>query len=516
MGMSSNLRVVRREFLKNSIGLAVAGGLAGIPLRAAKAEQAGIRNAESPLGIIDDLMNPPEHHSVEGRLRTKLFMSVADVVLPSGPAKLRIFNESLPAPTLRMKPGDTLEIGFENRMPANPDTASLAANIPNRFNTTNVHYHGFHVSPRGNSDNVYLQIEPGQRFNYVLRIPQDHPAGNYWYHPHRHGAVAAQVASGAAGMAIIGGALDSVPEVSVAIERVMVIQAPVPGVDGLLTTENPIWPLDAERNFLINGVYRPRIYLREGEVQHWRILHAGDAQFLPLRADGLSLYEIGRDGNPLPKAELNETVDLAPGNRVNLLVKAGKTGVYQLIRPAFNQGKMALPELLLADIIVIPENDPRIHDAKLYGREIPSGNLPKNTILTDIPDEEISNRRQFVLGVSDVKGFFKDTEFTINGKPFDPSRDDVTAKLGTAEEWTLVNTTPFPHPLHIHVNPFQVMDVNGVPDPRKPWLDTVPVPAAGSVRFRTRFTDFSGRYVMHCHILPHEDTGMMINVNIEA
>jgi FtsP/CotA-like multicopper oxidase with cupredoxin domain len=55
-----------------------------------------------------------------------------------------------------------------------------------------------------------------------------------------------------------------------------------------------------------------------------------------------------------------------------------------------------------------------------------------------------------------------------------------------------------------------------VADVRKPWLDTVPVPAAGSVRFRTRFTDFTGRYVMHCHILPHEDTGMMINVNIEA
>jgi FtsP/CotA-like multicopper oxidase with cupredoxin domain len=118
--------------------------------------------------------------------------------------------------------------------------------------------------------------------------------------------------------------------------------------------------------------------------------------------------------------------------------------------------------------------------------------------------------------VSDVKGFFKDTEFTINGQPFDPRRDDVVAKLGAVEEWTLVNTTPYPHPLHIHVNPFQLMDVNGVPVADRIWLDTVPVPAAGSVRFRTRFTDFTGRYVMHCHILPHEDTGMMINVNIEA
>ncbi|MDB5524975.1 MAG: phosphoenolpyruvate--protein phosphotransferase [Rhizobium sp.] len=515
--MLLNPLVSRRHFIRHSLGLAAMGtGLAALPFQPGHAASATIRKASSPLGIIDDLMNPEEHHSSEGRLRTKLFMSVADVLLPTGPAKLRIFNESLPAPTLRIKPGDALEIAFENRMPANPETTNMAANIPNRFNTTNVHYHGFHVSPQGNSDNVYLQIEPGQRFNYVVRIPEDHPAGNYWYHPHRHGAVAAQVASGAAGMAIIGGALDEVPEIAEAVERVLVIQAPVPGLDGLLTTENPIWPLDAERNFLINGVYRPRIYLREGEVQHWRILHAGDAQFLPLRADGLSLYEIGRDGNPLPRAEENDEVDLAPGNRVNILVKAGKVGTYQLTRPAFNQGKMPLPELLLADIIVIPGNDPRITDGNRFGRHLPMGALPKNHILTDIVDGEITMRRKFVLGVSDIKGFFKDTEFTINDRPFDPGRDDVTAKLDSVEEWTLVNTTPFPHPLHIHVNPFQLMDVNGVADPRKPWLDTVPVPAAGSVRFRTRFKDFTGRYVMHCHILPHEDTGMMINVNIES
>ncbi|WP_210259161.1 multicopper oxidase domain-containing protein [Agrobacterium sp. a22-2] len=516
--MVSHSYLSRRNFLKQSIGTAtIGGGLVLCPWTTAGAATAKTTPAASPLGIADDLANPSEVHSVDGRLRTRLFMSIADVLLPSGPAKLRIFNESLPAPTLRLKAGDTLEIAFENRMPENPDTTAMVLNVPNRFNTTNVHYHGFHVSPRGNSDNVYLQIEPGHHFNYVVRIPEDHPAGNYWYHPHRHGSVSAQVASGAAGMAIIGGALDTVPEVAAAVERVMVLQAPIPGVDGVLATEDPIWPpLNGERNFLINGAYRPRIYMREGEVQHWRVLHAGDAQFLPLTAEGLELYEIGRDGNPLPRAEIVDTVDLAPGNRVNLLVKATKPGTYQLLRPAFNQGKQPLDEIMLADIVVIPANDSRVAAGKPFGRDIPAGDLPKNRILTDIADSEITMQRKFVLGMSEVKGFFKDTEFTINSQPFDPRRDDVTAKLGAVEEWTLVNTTPYPHPLHIHVNPFQLMDSNGVPDPRKPWLDTVAVPASGTVRFRTRFTDFAGRYVMHCHILPHEDTGMMINVNIEA
>lgn len=504
----------RRTFMRASV---LAAGSLALPAvfgvgRAAANNAAGGR----PLGIADDLANPPELRSVDGRLSAKLFMAVSRKQLPSGPALLRIFNESLPGPTLRLMPGDTLEVAFENRMPRNPDRGAAVVNMPNQFNTTNMHFHGFHVSPKGNSDNVYLQIEPHQRFNYVVQIPDDHPAGNFWYHPHRHGSVAAQVASGAAGMAVIGGALDTVPEIAEAVERILVIQAPVPGLDGLLTDETPVWPLDAERDFLINGQYRPRIYLREGEVQHWRILHAGDAQFMPLRADGLKLHAVGRDGNPLKAAEQTDEIELAPGNRLNVLVQAGKPGAYELKRPAFNQGATALPEVHLADIIVIPQDDPRIAEGMPFGRGIPKGALPANAILKDITDAEIVNERKFVLGVSDVKGFFRDTEFTINGAPFDPRRDDVIAKLGAVEEWTLVNTTASPHPIHIHVNPFQVTEINGLPLAEKVWLDTVPVPAAGTVRFRTRFTDFTGRYVMHCHILPHEDTGMMLNISIEA
>lgn len=508
-------RLSRRRLLKQTAAAGVGVLSGGIGWNLLGASAAESRGSASPLGIPDDLPNPAELHSANGRLQASLYMSVSDQTLPSGPAALRIFNDSLPGPTLRLKPGDTLELAFENRMPPNPDRSDITVNVPNRFNTTNLHYHGFHVSPRGNSDNVYLEIEPGQRFNYVVRLPQDHPAGNYWYHPHRHGSVSAQVASGAAGMAIIGGALDDMPEIAAMAERIMVLQAPVPGLDGLLTDEEPIWPLTAERDFLINGQFRPRIYIREGEVQHWRLLHAGDAQFLPLRAEGLELHEIGRDGNPLPEARQTDHIDLAPGNRSNLLVKGVELGHYTLRRPAFSQGIQPLPEIILADIFVIAADDPRIAPDSPFGRDIPRGPLPENDILVDIEDDEVTGHRTFVLGVSEVKGYFHDTVFTINDRPFDPGRDDVVTRLGAVEEWTLVNTTPFPHPLHIHVNPFQLIEVNGEPVPEKPWMDTVPVPAAGSVKFRTRFLDFPGRFVMHCHILPHEDTGMMINVNIQ-
>lgn len=506
----------RRTILKGTAALAVGGAL--LPGLASRGFGAAAKTfpAQAPLGLPDDLANPPEIHSVDGQLRTDLSMAITKKYLPAGEADLRIFEGGLPGPTMRIHAGDVMEIAFANKMPPNEDKKVVDPNIPNQFNTTNVHYHGFHVSPKGNSDNVYLNIEPGQKFNYVVKVPEDHPAGNYWYHPHRHGSVSAQVASGAAGMVVIKGTLDDVPEIKECVERVMVIQAPIRGIDGILNSEEPIWPLDAERDFLVNGEYKPRIYIREGEVQHWRILHAADAQFFPLRLDGLELYEVGFDGNPLPEAALIEESHLAPGNRTNLLVKGLKAGVYPLKRPAFNQGKQPLPEVELAEVHVIPADHPGLPDGLPFGKAIPQGPLPKNRILTDITDDEITGHRKMVLGVKEVKGFFHNTEFTINGQPFDPRRDDVVAKVGDVEEWTLINTTPFPHPIHIHVNPFQVMSVNGVPDPRKPWQDTVAVPAGGTVVFRTRFEDFDGRYVMHCHILPHEDTGMMINVNIEA
>ncbi len=473
--------------------------------------------ARSPLGLAADLPNPREVHSVAGRFRLDLTMKQSQIELPYAQAKLRLYEGEIPGPTFRVLPGDDMEITLHNDMPPNADPSPAVLNTPNEFSTTNLHFHGFHVSPKGNSDNVYLQIHPGESFNYIVRLPEDHPAGNYWYHPHRHGSVALQVASGCGGMMIVGGTLDEVPEVAAAIERVMVFQCPVvdPKAEDL-DSYDTIWSLDAERYWLVNGQYHPRIYMRAGEVQHWRMLNAGDQQFLPMTLDGLELHEIGFDGNPYPEARQTDEIFLAPGNRMNLMVKALEPGSYMLRRPAFSQGKQPLEEVLMAEVIVLPADTNRIAPDVKMGTELPKGPLPKNKVLTDIPDDEIVRTRQIVLGVSDVEGMFKDTVFTLNGEPFDPKRDDIVAKLGEAEEWELVNTTPFPHPIHVHVNPMQVIKINGEPLANPQWQDTVAVPAAGTVTLRMRFTDFDGRFVMHCHILPHEDLGMMFNVAIQA
>lgn len=120
---------------------------------------------------------------------------------------LRVYNGSLVGPTLRTNPGDTMEITLNHLLPKEDEEACQHQdpNIPHCFNLTNLHYHGLHVSPVGNSDNVLLSLAPKTQFDYEVKIPGNHPAGTFWYHSHRHGSVALQVSSGMAGALIIQG-----------------------------------------------------------------------------------------------------------------------------------------------------------------------------------------------------------------------------------------------------------------------------------------------------------------------
>ena len=119
---------------------------------------------------------------------------------------LRSYNGQLAGETIRVKPGDTLRVDFMNDLPLDPCVEPQGAHtIPTCFNTTNLHVHGLHVSPAGNSDNVLLELGPGTPMQYEFDIGKDHPAGTFWYHPHRHGSTALQVASGMSGALIVEG-----------------------------------------------------------------------------------------------------------------------------------------------------------------------------------------------------------------------------------------------------------------------------------------------------------------------
>jgi FtsP/CotA-like multicopper oxidase with cupredoxin domain len=123
-------------------------------------------------------------------------------------------------------------------------------------------------------------------------------------------------------------------------------------------------------------------------------------------------------------------------------------------------------------------------------------------------------RRRFLLhhGMAPGMGMV----FLINGRAYEHDRIDTRVKIGDTEDWDLVNAGVMDHPFHVHINPFQVISRNGRPEPFPAWRDVVLVRPGETVRIRTRFDDFPGRTVYHCHILDHEELGMMGTLEIRA
>jgi FtsP/CotA-like multicopper oxidase with cupredoxin domain/peroxiredoxin len=455
--------------------------------------------------------------SADGQLRATLVAKYGDNVIRGSRVHLRSYNGRLVGPTLRAKPGDVLRVRVENRLPPTPEPAVHSVNVPHGLNSTNIHTHGLHVSPEGNSDNVFLDIKPGQTRDYEIKIPKDHVAGTFFYHPHRHGSVALQMSSGMSGALIIEGGLDEVPAIKQARERIFLLQQ-IPfddrgRVENLATLYDghprKHWD-ESGRLTTINGVALPVITLRPGEVQRWRFIHGGIHEALTPRLDGHKLYEIAADGIPLGKMVPREEIELQPANRSDVLVKASSTpGVY-LLRdgplPADRalQGK-AKPEKLLAQVVVAgPPRNMVLPDSAGLARFAP---------FPPIADEEVQVRKTTVVFSDDEK--HQPPRYFINGRQYDPDVVPRRVLLGTAEEWSL-SSKEDNHPFHLHVNPFEVIrrDPQTGQIVERVWRDTILVAPNKPVTIRVRYRDFPGRTVFHCHNLAHEDQGMMQNIQM--
>jgi suppressor of ftsI len=451
-------------------------------------------------------------------------------------------------------------------------------NNPNHFNTTNLHVHGIQTTPHlynpiGTSDPsaMMIAIEPGSAFTYNLPIPADHPSGLYWYHPHHHGSTDVQVSGGMAGLIAVRGAIDQVPEIAAAREVFFVVQSlqvnpgpngvyeyePVPyalpqngGYTGttdyvMMTVngEGVLWITQSGNTTEYTPLSVPSFQMRPGEVIRLRMLNGTNGTYLPIVLPGMEVYLIGTDGVNLPapqKLTLDFTgqvtqfninsagttaLGTSPGNRVELLIKAPNTpGTYTMSSAAQNNIEVELPSIALANFVVSGEP---------VTMSIPAS-LPATPREAPIADSEIVNKRTITFheAINQPAGFL--TQLTgfwpwIDSAPFDEMTVDYNVKLGTAEEWTIVNGTMCGHPFHIHVNSFEVIAINGVPLSSPLTYDTFMVPPAqapysgnmvdgmtppGTITIRIRFKEWTGKSVLHCHILNHEDIGMMKNIVI--
>jgi len=421
----------------------------------------------------ETLVEPPRIRSVDGRLRYRLLAEERRAYVAGAWREALVYNGRFPGPTLVADPGDRIDLRLINRL-ATP---------------TNIHTHGFHVSPEGNADNIFLHIEPGQTFDYRFDLPRDHAPGLNWYHPHDHVNGTPQVFGGMAGAIIIRSEEERRHRLPPIRDRVMVIQAPEWDEEGHLKT----WSagLLASQLRLINGQLNPRVRIRRGETQRWRVVNATVSDFIDLRLDGHVLRQIAADGNPWARAVEPERIHIPPGGRAEVLVTGGDPGTYALrALPTDHGAGFVQPELVLATVECEPGGGPTVAAERLLKP------------FCDLREFPVENRRTVTFT---MRG-----GFLIDGKRFDHNRTDQVVELGSVEEWTVVNDSPLVHPFHIHINPFQLTHVNGRPIEEPGHRDTLTVdPLGGSITFRTLFADFPGRSVFHCHIVPHSDLGMM-------
>jgi len=240
--------------------------------------------------------------------------------------RLRLYDGRLTGPTLEASPGDTLNVDIFNRLPEDPSPHPENINIPYGFNRTNLHTHGLHVSPVGNADNVLLEIQPGKTFQNEIKIPRDHPPGTFWYHPHVHGATAVQVGSGMAGALVIRGGIDHLPQIEKMQEHILIFQQIPYDENGLVEDFKKSFGPRAwgrsKRRTTINGQIFPVIHMRPGEIQRWRMIHAGVRETLALDLEGHVLNEIAVDGLVTGRIDAWSRLELQPGYRSDVLVQA--------------------------------------------------------------------------------------------------------------------------------------------------------------------------------------------------
>lgn len=596
-----------RFSFKANLLLALAAGLNSLPSQAENngvpPDQACIyqeTNLEAYGGKL--FQNPEEVRSENGKLHVNLDVVYTDpekTKIAGCGVKLRSYNGKLVGPTLRVKPGDTLYITLNNKLGPmkpgmkladicdNPHDIFGGSPLPENFNCTNLHTHGLHVSPSGDSDNVLITIPPipnkkqdgdnstmsSNPRQIVIKIPENHSPGTEWYHPHVHGMTGIQVASGMEGAIIVEDVNPKTPESlkiasDIMHEKVFMLQT-IPyddtgKVDDFLALGDDR-AFVRNRYLLVNGQIAPTIKMHPGEVQRWRFIDSSFNRNFQLSLEKHNLNEIAVDGNYLSQVDTwvnnweekdycctgkwdqertfklkRQSVEIIPGARSDVLVKANaKPGRYKLMADTYISGRLDPSIASYSNYVVafvdvegdavadtgIPTNDEmknilypykninnsnvKYNQLAVFNRDQPQGGNDGGIACDPIAD----NTTCYPIG------------FQVNGHSFNmndlPRQLQLSPeKLQTEEgkqgpqtgtdQWIITsNDQERNHVFHIHTNDFQTTRNDPLGHPETLWRDSLLVQYGNPQTILTRYEDFDGTTVMHCHLLSHEDMGMM-------
>jgi FtsP/CotA-like multicopper oxidase with cupredoxin domain len=479
--------------------------------------------------------------------------------------------DGLEEPTLHVNPGDTLNVTVTNNTPKSPIEETF--NAPNcgadsmTGTSTNIHYHGTNTSPACGADNVTKTlVNSGQTFHYSVAFPRSEPPGLYWYHGHVHGLAEASVQGGAAGIIVVDGIENVQPAVAGLRQRFFVVRDQ-PTIQQLPETSPPnagdaeIPNLDLSTNYIPQNAFTDKktgvttftpavLDMKPGETQFWRICNCSSDTILNLQLlfDGApQIFEIvAIDGVPVNSQDGVEpgkpipatNFVLPPAARVEILARApGSASVHaQFVTDHINTGPLG-------------DEDPRrplftvdLSDTQ-QAPAAPDDFVPKYVALNTGPrmwggidEANVSAYRTLYFSEkSDGSAFFMnvigqpykiDTVFNNNNPPA------IVTTQGAVEHWTIQNRAQENHEFHLHQIHFKVLSQNNfeangsrpAPALKDQFLDMIQIPFWNGDP-NTPFpevqvlADFHGAdigdFVFHCHILGHEDRGMMAIMEVQ-
>ncbi len=429
---------------------------------------------EQPLAV------PPlaeSHVDAQGRRVFELTAQAGTTeLLPGELVETWGFNGPYLGPTLRASRGEEVMVNVTNDLDA----------------TTSVHWHGMHL-PSEADGGPHQPIEPGDTWQPSWQI--DQPAATLWYHPHPHGETEAHVARGLAGMFILDdpdSAVGAVLPHEYGVDDVPVIVQDK-DIDG-----DRIQTGSLGADVLVNGTYGPYLEVSTERLR-LRLLNASTKRVFDFGfSDDRAFTLVASDGGLLPESIRRDRVTLSPGERAEMVVDltAGEDVVLRSYAP--DLGSNFLSERFGGGADQFDVLQLRAAEQLASSPSVPQELAPA----PDLPIEGAATR-DFVLRGRE-----------INDKPMDMSRVDEVVELNTTEVWEVSNADGEYHNFHVHDVQFQVLTVNG----RQPgagmsgWKDTIFMPPGRAVRLAMRFTDYADPdtpYMYHCHLLQHEDNGMM-------
>src|SRR5579862_6512823 len=492
----------------------------------------------------ETITNPPELRSSNGLLEVTLHLRYQQTMVVDGPPRYcYVTDDGQESPTLRVFPGDRLVIHLHNDLPEwtgyRPPRQNMQMTAHDDCDggvmdsgVTNLHFHGMNIPAVCHQDEVIrTAIAAGKQFDYRITIPRNQPPGLYWYHPHPHGYSERQVQGGASGAIIVEGIEKVAPAVASLPQRVLMLrdqqrigpEAPAPTV--------PTWDLSANFVPITYTAGEPAVLeAKPGQREFWRVVNAGADVIMNLKlmSGGVpqAMQIVAVDGVPVAKTQAAQTnIVLGPGARAEFIVTPlGKSSTAELVTEAWDTGPEGDNDTQRTIANVVSSTGEDIHQAdkalrSAVARRDAIKPPPETGFIRRLYFSQRSNSPQdpdnFVLYFVTLLGEVPKV-YEMGSPP------NIVAHQGDVEDWIVENRSPEDHVFHIHQIHFRTVEVNGKPVNDTTLRDTIDVPywkGSGpypSVKLRMDFRDPNtvGTFLYHCHILKHEDMGMMGSIEV--